>query len=257
MIHQASGREMAEELFNSEKYQKMFQQLVLSHCEEATWAGEREEKWCAFWPAVGELYQVGGAMIVGRALDGWGETQFAVPQVSQNTEQISNLAQRCQGSFSPKNLACFWEKYKRGGHSKIFQFAKRVAGICSLNGSSNDWPKHIVWNNLARISFEKSGNPPCWSFYAQLDAAASLLDLEIRRLRPGVVVLAVGVDWAAPFRRRLQISLNQYAHLGYKYVCGAGKLADIPVVVCEHPAKRGLYLQKMEGEVKDVLKQLE
>jgi len=99
------------------------------------------------------------------------------------------------------------------------------------------WPSTLAWTNLMRVSPQRGGNPPDWSYYAQLPHAAALLMREILILKPSVAVFLTGGNWFDPFAK-IESRLGLGRGLKCKHVCRSGQLDSTRLIVAQHPQSR-------------------
>lgn len=137
--------------------------------------------------------------------------------------------------------------YKGSGYrtsrSQFWQLAFRLARHHGYN--EQDWPSTLAWTNLMRISPASRGNPPDWSYFAQLEPAARLLDYELRTLQPAVAVFLTGPDWYAPFQANTD--LFHLEEVGLEYVHYAGQHGRTRLIVADHPQTRSP--ERMMGQI--------
>ena len=69
-----------------------------------------------------------------------------------------------------------------------------------------DWPSHIAWSNLYKVSPDKGGNPTEALKEAQFPYCAKILAAEIRELKPRRVVFLTGWQWAKRFLGELGVN---------------------------------------------------
>ena len=228
-----------------DSYEKTFAKLVLAHAAEAQRRGREclRDKWCAFWPAVGSQYCAGGLMIIGRALNGWEDTDFVIEQAKGD---CGDLVKRCRQSFAPRDgcplswVETRWGRGEKGQYrtsrSPIWRMARGLVEHCGHPGKG--WSGYLCWNNMMRVSPACGGNPPGWSCDAQRPHAAELLSREIEILRPGVIVAFTGQDWMDWFVVGLDRSVKLNPVDGCDYVSAHGQFHGSTVIVAPHPMKK-------------------
>jgi len=224
-----------------EDYRAAFGELLRAHLDAAQKRKSGCAKWCAFWPMVGRKFRPGGVMVVGRALNGWGDSAFTCESLSAPGGTEALIA-RCRDTFAPADSCpMVWVQQRwhsgatcRTSRSQFWQTACRLATHHGYR--EQDWPSSIVWTNLMRVSPARGGNPPDWSYSAQLGPAAKLLDYELRDLRPGVAVLLTGPEWYRPFRERTGLFRLREVHL--EHVHYVGQHGPTRMIVCDHPQRR-------------------
>lgn len=216
-------------------YVATFSGLVDSHLKEALSQRWQCDHWCAFWPAIGRMYRAGGLMVVGRALNGWDRTNFDAKRPLSNYRAI---VETCRDSFDgQRECPVSWVEKTGNSYntnrSAFWRVTKRIAELIGPGGTG--WASHICWNNLMRVSPSCGGNPPEWSYWAQLPFAASLLVAEVKSLKPSLVLVLAGEDWFAPFCQHLPPQTNIAHAKGYRYVSSIGHLGGSTIVVAPHP----------------------
>jgi hypothetical protein len=233
---------MKTELFDAD-YERLFAELVQHHVREARKPRRPDRKWCAFWPAVGERYQVGGLMVIGRALNGWGSTDFTVGEVEHGCQDI---IKRCRGVFVDGGSAVLkwaddaWGKGEKGKYrtsrSAFWRMVRRLA--CGADNVPDGWSHDLCWTNLMRISPACGWNPPWWSYHAQLPCAAELLAKEIQALKPAAVVAFTGKEWFGPFAQHLGETVALERASGCQLVEEHGTIGTSKIIIAPHPMRR-------------------
>jgi hypothetical protein len=231
--------QLCANLYDAE-YKQLFLELLCKHVEEAQKPRRKPSReWCANWVSVGKAYKAGGRMIVGRAVNGWKNTKFCLQEV-QTKEGKEKLVASCCQSFVDE-----FAYGKPCSISSIGRMARRVADGPRDWGSCWNEPK-IAWSNLMKISPEKGGNPPEWSFCAQLPTATQLLKLELARLAPSLVVFLTGMRWFEPFLEPLGAHVERTKDCQFVLLCG--HLGESIIIVSEHPARRPE--EELESEIR-------
>lgn len=223
------------------QYEGLFGRLLESHLAAARGRARAPAKWCAFWPMIGRKFRPGGVIVVGRALNGWEDSEFTCEALSQpgGTE---DLMRRCKETFAPPDQCPMawverqWQADEgyRTNRSQFWQTAYRLAEHHGYR--EQDWPSTLVWTNLMRVSPASGGNPPDWSYFAQLEPAAQLLDYELKALQPSVAVFLTGPDWYKPFQE--ETDLFRLEEVGQGHVHYAGQHGQTRLIVSDHPQTR-------------------
>ena len=183
-------------------------------------------------------------MVVGRALNGWENTEVIRGDADDGFEA---LIERCMRSFVGTTEYCplawvekRWGKGRKGEYrtsrSAFWRMARRL--VKHYGHSDEGWSGHLCWNNLMRVSPACGGNPPKWSYDAQLPYAARLLAAEVVALKPSALVVFAGHDWFAPFAEALESQVKLLPTPDLRYVTGHGRFADSNLVVAPHPMKK-------------------
>ena len=100
----------------------------------------------------------------------------------------------------------------------------------------NDWPSHLVWSNLYKLSPASRGNPGDRVADIQLNGCRDLLELERKTYRPARLLFLTGQDWARPFLDKMVATDEMDGQ--FEYVQRAGSLSgdcQARFVVARHP----------------------
>ena len=223
------------------QYRALFARLLVSHRGAAQRRPRAPAMWCAFWPMIGRKFAPGGLMIVGRAVNGWKETEFACEELDP-PGGIEGLMGRCREVFAPADkcpmawVERHWKPHEgyRLSRSQFWQTALRLAKKDGY--SDQDWYSTLVWTNLMRVSPVRGGNPPMWSCFAQLEPAAELLDYELKTLQPAVAVFLTGREWYRCFQEKTD--LFHLEEVSQDYVHYVGQHGRTRLIVSDHPQTR-------------------
>ena len=194
-------------------------------------------------------------MVVGRALNGG--NVLAYPEEFATSACREEFARKVQEDVAGQEqdpmawvlkhwgaTACYNTK-----RSAFWRVIRRVTQcLCSTGGNGEDWPSHLVWSNLYKVSPAEGGNPNNVLSKAQLPGCRELFQLELETYRPQQLLLLTGWDgWAECF-------LDNLAHDGQPggtYVKRVGNIVvqdhQIRVVVACHPQTRPE--ERWSGEV--------
>lgn len=239
-------------------------------------------KLTAFSPVRGDLYK-GDLMVVGRAVNGWGNGWLAdeakepskrrsiIDQVKSTAWAVDccpmswvrrDWDQRyiCEGetcgeSFIQKTEVC----PKCGGNrikrayctatSAFWRVIRAVTQKLAIANPDRDenltWPSFLYWTDLYKISPEAGGNPTTALIAAQQNACERMLKEEIAQAVPKRILFLTGWDWARPFLACLGVQ-DAPPRQGHVTFCGKLQLAleqEALVVVAPHPQA------KPEGEI--------
>ena len=206
-----------------------------------------------FLAAQGGQYR-GCLMVVGRAPNGW--------EVSAYLEKFATCAgreeftQQVQKSVDgPDPMA--WVQKQWGAtdcyntqRSAFWRVIRRVTQcLCSTGGNGEDWPSHLVWSNLYKVSPAAGGNPGNGLRKIQFPGCKELFQLELETYRPKRLLLLTGWDdWAERFLD--QLAPDDVAGMAYVERVGTivlGQEHQIRVVVAYHP--QGRPEETWSGEV--------
>jgi hypothetical protein len=191
-----------------------------------------------FWPKIGRLFE-GETLLVGRAVNGWLDRW----DLDDNAD-LRVLAETARRTAEAEVAGCpmGWvlDRWKRGGdeydtsRSQFWVTARHIS--LGTDGSrTSDWPSHLAWTNLAKISRWGKGNPPWRLRQQQLSPATRLLEREVTELHPRRIVVLAGRAWFEPYATALGLNVQWRDGL----VEGiAGDKAGRRWVVAVHPMTR-------------------
>ncbi|MFN8127128.1 MAG: hypothetical protein U0R64_11550 [Candidatus Nanopelagicales bacterium] len=164
-----------------------------------------------FWPKVGRRFD-GGTLLIGRAVNGWIDRWDL--DTAEDPEVLARVArQTAEGGVNGCPMGWVLDRWKPGdgeydtSRSQFWVTARAVA-VAVDPGSDPDWPSHLAWSNLAKISKWASGNPPWRLRQSQLALAIRLLGLEVKELAPQRVLVLAGRDWFEPYARALGLEVS-------------------------------------------------
>lgn len=188
----------------------------------------------------------GELLVIRRALNGW-DGEFLIsklrdaPGRSKVVEDILRtwpFESRCPLEW----VAKYWGRTDGEYNSRRSAFW-RVAletsrGLDFKWADAEDWPSHLMWSNLYKVSPADGPNPGNRLCSAQLPACRKILDFELGTLKPDRVLMLTGYDWAYDFLADSSF-VKSHARNGKVEWSGlwtSRKSArQIPVVVCPHP----------------------
>lgn len=183
-------------------------------------------------------------MVVGRALNGWPVSAY--PEEFATSVFREEFTRKVQESVNgPDPMAWVQEQWgaAEGYNTRRSAFWRVIREVtqclCPTDGNGEDWPSHLVWSNLYKVSPAKRGNPGNLLSRIQLPGCRELFQLELEIYRPQRLLLLTGWDgWAELF-------LDGLAHdgpAGRTYVKRVGNIVvqdhQIRVVVACHPQTR-------------------
>lgn len=190
----------------------------------------------------GQAYD-GGLMVVGRAVNGWTEgirlDHLCMP------DKVTQYAALVQESVAGNGECPMSWVADGSGSTEGYNTRRSAFWRCIRNVSMDlnivdfeceDWPSHLVWSNLYKLSPAAGGNPNNILREAQLPGCVELFKLELRTYRPSRVLLLTGADWAAPFITEANLQENENCHYVKKY--GRYQLKDgleTQCVIAVHP----------------------
>lgn len=190
-----------------------------------------------FLSMAGQYYD-GALMVVGRAVNGWTEGIF--PTSLSVPAEVSRYATVVQESVAG-NSECPMRWVTDGWSGTDGYNTRRsafwrsirsvVQGLRIANVEAGDWPSHLVWSNLYKVSPARGGNPRDVLCDIQFSGCAELLNLEFQTYRPSRVLFLTGADWAAPFLS----TCNLLQDARFQYVEKVGVCEDARCVIAVHP----------------------
>ena len=182
-------------------------------------------------------------MVVGRAVNGWTEAislnLLGRPAEVKRYAKIVQESVNGNGECPMRWVTSGWSA-SEGYNTKRSAFWRCIRGVVQHLGFADvertDWPSHLVWSNLYKVSPASGGNPNNALCKIQLPGCAELFNLELRTYRPCRVLFLTGADWAAPFLTAG--TLQESAGLRYVKQFGLSTIGeghDVRCVVAVHP----------------------
>lgn len=158
----------------------------------------------AFFPVKGARYD-GKLMVVGRAVNGWGKGFLPQELVEpKSRREVIVLARKAAGKDPSRPLSWITDDWKetdynpkRSAFWRLIRLLTHNLGIA--NDSEIEWPSHIVWSNLYKISPDEGGNPSNQLCSLQESQCIRMLQQEIALWHPNRIVFLTGYNWAKPF----------------------------------------------------------
>lgn len=192
---------------------------------------EAREKNGIFLPEVGSEYQVGkGLMICGRAAR-WSQDDYT------HDEYLTSSRARVERIFGAEEQIEWAEKSRscREGYNTARSPFWRVIREVSLKKYSEaDWYKHIIYNNLYRVSAD---DRPTDSFcYDQIEICSKLLVNEIEYFAPKAVLCLTGMCWAKEVLEEAGISVEVSRTIPWgNYAVSVVESDMTTFLISEHP----------------------
>ena len=189
------------------------------------------ETFCAQW---GEVYQEGGIMFVGRAVNDW------KAQGNRDTEGMFTVGSPNQIFMCDDQVK--WVETKQ--YYKKSAFWHVVKSIAQQISKDNEgWFKHIVCSNLYKLSPTGGGNPGNPLRKAQYKTCFDILKVELEVFKPKFVVLLNGSEWYNDFLwclnedKELDILESKFweGRENTKYKIDICKIGDIYFIGSVHP----------------------
>lgn len=189
------------------------------------------ETFCAQW---GEVYQEGGIMFVGRAVNDW------KAQGDRDTEGLFTLGSSNQ-IFMCDDQVKWVETERYDKKSAFWRVVKSVSQ--QISNDKDGWYKHIVWSNLYKLSPTGGGNPGNPLREAQYKTCLDILKVELEVFKPKFVVLLNGSEWYNDFLwclnedKELDILESKFweGRENTKYKIDICKIGDIYFIGSVHP----------------------
>ncbi len=185
-----------------------------------------------FWPIRGARYD-SQLLVIGRSVNGWVDDWTA--------EQLQEGAQRgaaidfLRADAEPAGRdRMAWVTDLCGaptGYStRRSAFWRVLRRLSTGDQDVPDWPSHLAWTNLYKVSPAAGWNPGADLQRLQRADAIALLALEITAFAPKRILALTG-NWIDPFTEGLGLRLSRREGL----VEGLGERLAVPVVVAKHP----------------------
>ena len=202
---------------------RLFVDNILEPIGRAAQSGQRivDGKLTGFLAMKGPLYKPGGLMVVGRAVNGW--CDGVLPTCLADSAFRTAFSRRVEQSVNDHPME--WVRDHWGGEyrynarrSAFWRVIRGVTvGLSIAREDDREWPLHLVWSNLYKLSPEKGGNPRGALVDAQLPGCKELLELELKNYRPGRLLFLTGKDWADPFvdTRGEKLGVIGWGHRAY------------------------------------------
>ena len=252
----------------TERQAEIFRDEVLAPVgKEAVEGRNMKDNLTGFLAQEGRFYEHSdGLMVVGRAVNGF---EHDIDPIDFNDsgyrEEHANelLQMTCQRDDQPCPME--WvttEKWKRGlpAFWRVVRGVTRGLGIS--NPESEDWPSHLVWSNLYKVSPAGGGNPNNSLCNAQYDGCKKLLQCEIQDYRPRHLLFLTESRnhpnwWARPFLDDLE--LRDWPD--GRYVRFTGRLSflgcscDTLIVGAVHPQGQSGTRQEIADEILSAFEQ--
>ena len=184
----------------------------------------------------------GGLMVIGRSVNGWRVT--ITPDKLRSSDEVNRFARAVQESVNGKDGKCpmLWVTELWGAredydtkHSAFWRCIRKVVQELDIaNVEDANWPSHLVWSNLYKLSPAEGGNPGSRLREIQFPGCIELLKLEIQIYRPSRVLFLTGIDWAEPFLKKV-FEMAQFQDIKSTYVERVGDAHGTRFVIAVHP----------------------
>jgi hypothetical protein len=197
-----------------------------------------EQELSTFTPGIGENYQ-NGLMVVGRAVNGWGNKIDKTNIQYRDTVLIG--IRKC---LAEDNLQ--WVIDQWGGNHEVeynpnkSAFWRLIRKLSEELIEQNDEViNKIVWSNLYKISKAEQGNPSGGLMDIQFEICRDILKFEIELFKPKIIVFLTGWSWAGRFL--IDIPTIQIKNDEMEYVEFVGKVNSSLIIVAQHPQGKAEY----------------
>ena len=164
-----------------------------------------------FLAMIGDKY-TGELMVAGRAVNGWADALTA-RDLGDETAR-STVTREIYRSVSSGPCPMLWvtnqwrvEKGKYStARSQFWRVVRNIVGELRIGAIDQaDWPSHLVWSNLYKVSLSRGGNPGVKLRRAQFAGCLDLLKWELDNYRPRRVLFLTDSNWAEPFLKQLWV----------------------------------------------------
>jgi hypothetical protein len=203
-----------------------------------------------FLPMKGQQYEdTRSLMIVGRAVNGW--TEHITSDDLNDENQcwayarlvLESVTQNMEGGCPMSWVIHHWGMAAAEGYntrrSAFWRAVRRLVGNLQIADVEGEWPSHLVWSNLYKVSPAAGGNPGTMLQRAQFNGCMQLLRWEIENYRPQRLLFLTGYDWVDPF---LQQAWRDCERPNDQLVQAVGRVTcgdhDAACVVACHPQSR-------------------
>jgi len=153
----------------------------------------------------------GERVVVGRAVNGWTEKGWYPEQLREPDARLEitraafEASQGRDGRCPMSWVTCAWNKLlpirwniRRAKFWTVTRCLVGQLGIAEV-GESDNWPSHIAWTNLYKVSPFCGGNPLTRLAYIREDLSAKLLIKERSQWNPARVLMMTDLNCAQPF----------------------------------------------------------
>lgn len=194
----------------------------------------------AFTASRGSSY-AGEFMIIGRAVNGNEEFDFAPEELSDSTKRSEYLNRLfMEDSSRLAWISLWWGRKRNEGYSPsrsaFFRVMRSVASkLGVIDITHPDWAQQLVYSNLYKVAPTRTGNPTAKLISLQKAKCIDILKEEIINWKPKRILFLTGMDWARDFLN----GIGTLAISGNQDETFSGKLCidsmTIDVVVAPHP----------------------
>jgi len=172
-----------------DEYFRVFENMLVAIADQHGKNPNRQFSLDGFAAHIGSKYRPGGFMLVGRAVNGLGNPGWNPSEINEEFRRATALAEMRKNPFNTTFLRCY--------HAPFWQVGERVFNKLPPVIENGFWADHIVWSNLEKVTYAKSGNPPQWLRDTQFPFANELLKIEHDALLPDYMLVSAGEWWYA------------------------------------------------------------
>jgi hypothetical protein len=228
----------------TEKYIELLREIAESNAAH-------QQPLTAFWPMRGHHFQPGnGLMIIGRTVNRWqdwswlpSEAEVKSNMILSDIRHISENAAKCPMTWVTEYDGIQHRYNTR--RSAFWMVAKEVIQglLGTLPSFATDWPSHLCYSNLCKISPYDGSRLPGRLWRTQLKLCIDLLRLELEVWQPSRVLVLAGDDWYNPFIQALGVDI--LVTLG-DLVEGVGQYQGQKWILAKHPQgkRRDLFVRQ-------------
>jgi len=217
-----------------------------------------------FIAMIGHLYKQ-DLMVIGRAVNGW--TKTWLPSDLKDELNIDQFVKNVFDSVNSNNscpmkwISNRWEIHDKEYNTKKSAFWRCIRSmVCALeiaDINKPDWPSHLAWSNLYKVSPGAGGNPSTLLRSIQFNYCNALIREELRLLIPRRILFMTGLNWAKPFLKNLSFDCSPFSGSS-KYIEGTAIInleggIKSTVVVAKHPQGKteSVWVKEVVNEFKN------
>lgn len=196
-----------------------------------------------FLPMVGHKYNR-KLMVLGRSVNGWIKGIYPHELIIDSVvDRFAHSVQRKAAGNDECPMRWVTRGAKKGYNTKRSAFWRTIRKVVESLGIADvqrpDWPSHLVWSNLYKVSPSAGGNPNKKLREVQRGGCIDLLRLELETYRPARVLLLTGAKWATPFDEIFDIKYSDGLSYVEKYgTCIMNNSHQFRCVIAVHPQSR-------------------
>jgi hypothetical protein len=214
-----------------------------------------QEKLVTQFPMKGRHYN-GKIMVVGRAVNGWEDSEWEHGELSDSTKKeryLSKLIALDEGKCPMDWVKMSWGNTGPGYNSKKSAFWRVIHNIMNQLGYEEDWSNNFIWSNLYKIAPADGGNPSAKLIKLQKEKCVQLLREEFLLWKPKIILFLTGMNWAGNFIKDItEIEINSVTE-GLVEGTGVIRINNQigKVIIAKHP--QGKNESEMVNEIMSAL----